>query len=72
MYAHFEQHMLYAREQGVPLKLDGLTASDTVAALSDKEIEDFLNKIGMGGLCERLTAKKIATASRASRNPYEN
>lgn len=72
MYAHFEQHMLYAREQGQSLKLEGLTRTETIAALTAEEIEDFLNKIGMGELCASLTAEKIETASRESRNPYEN
>jgi hypothetical protein len=72
MYAHFEQHMLYGREQGQRLRLEGLAGTPTIAALTAKEIEEFLNKIGMGDLCASLTASKIEEVSREARNPYEN
>jgi len=72
MYEHFESQMQYAREQGRQVNLRGLPASPTIAALKSRDIETFLEGIGMEGLCRGLTSEAILNAVRESKNPYEN
>lgn len=72
MYNHFDLQMRYARDQGRRIELSGFGERATIAAITEPDVQTFLAKIKMDSLRDRLTAAKIVTACRESRNPYED
>lgn len=72
MFEHFDLQMQFSRQQAKNIKVSGLKESDTVASLVAKDIEIFLEDIGMRDLCSKLGAENILAACRNVRNPYEN
>ncbi|HAC88084.1 MAG TPA: hypothetical protein DCF95_09075 [Gammaproteobacteria bacterium] len=72
MFEHFDLQMQFSRQQAKSINVSGLKESDTVAALEARNIEAFLEGIGMSDLCSQLGAENILAACRNVRNPYEN
>lgn len=72
MFEHFDLQMQFSRQQAKYIKVSGLKESNTVAALEARDVEIFLENIGMSDLCSKLGAENILAACRNVRNPYEN
>jgi hypothetical protein len=72
MYNHFELQMRYACEQGRSISLLGFAERATIAAIEEVDVENFLEKINMKDLCDRLTVAVIVETCRGAKNPYED